>query len=157
MEGNTQRAHGQSDNWTQSFNAINDEIYFKSNALHITGSYKKWSFPNCIDYKMTLSYCIPLFISKDLSKYQRKFMKHAIDQFSIELYPRIFADKLFSMFINSSQIKPLSPLISGVFALAWKLQIRFNQVISPNLVADLSFNTTDVFLSFCIDVILFSC
>ena len=132
-------------------NFINDAIYFISNALHIT------SFPNDMDYNMTLYSFIPIFTNKDLSKYQRKFMKHAIDQFSIELYHRIFAGKIFSMFINSSQIKPLRPLINGVFALAWQLQIRFNQAIFPNFVADLSFNTTDVFLSFYIDVILFSC
>ena len=138
-------------------NFINDAIYFKINAIHITGRYKKWSFPNDMDYNMTLYSFIPIFSNKDLSKYQRKFMKHAIDQFSIELYHRIFADKLFSMFINSFQIKPLRPLINGVFALAWQLQIRFNQAIFPNFVADLFFNTTDVFLSFCIDAILFSC
>ena len=138
-------------------NFINDAIYFKINTIHITGRYKKWSFPNDMDYNMTLYSFIPIFSNKDLSKYQRKFMKHAIDQFSIELYHRIFADKLFSMFINSFQIKPLRPLINGVFALAWQLQIRFNQAIFPNFVADLFFNTTDVFLSFCIDAILFSC
>ena len=48
-------------------------------------------------------------------------MKHAVDQFSIELYRRIFADKVFSMFINSSKTKPLRPLINRVFALAWEL------------------------------------
>ena len=38
-------------------------------------------------------YCLILiFTSKDLGKYERKFMKHAIDQFSIELYRIIFAD-----------------------------------------------------------------
>ena len=99
-------------------NFINDAIYFKINAIHITGRYKKWSFPNDMDHNMTLYSFIPIFSNKDLSKYQRKFMKHAIDQFSIELYHRIFADKLFSMFINSFQIKPLRPLINGVFALA---------------------------------------
>ena len=37
-----------------SCNFINHAIYFKSNALHITGRYKKWSFPNDKDYKVTL-------------------------------------------------------------------------------------------------------
>ena len=86
---------------------INHAIYFKSNAFHITGRYKKWSFPNNKDYNMTLYFFILIFTSKDVSKYEHKFMKHAIDQFSIELYHRIFADKLFSMFINSSKTKPL--------------------------------------------------
>ena len=94
-------------------NFINDAICFKSNALHITGRYKKWSFPNDKDY-MTIHSFILIFTSKDLSKYERKFMKHAIDQFSIELYRRIFADKVFSMFINSSKTKPLRPLINRV-------------------------------------------
>ena len=69
---------------------------------------------------------ILIFTSKDLSKYEHKFMKHDVDQFSIELYCRIFADKVFSMFINSSKRKPLRPRINGVFALAWQLQIRVN-------------------------------
>ena len=97
----------------------------KCSALHITGRYKKWSFPNDKDY-MTLHSFIPIFTSKDLSKCEQKFMKHAIDQFSIELYHRIFAEKLFSMFINSSKTKPLRPLIKRVSALAWELQIRVN-------------------------------
>ena len=70
-----------------------------------------------------------VFTSEDLKKYERKFMKHAIDQFSIELYRRIFADKVFSMFINSSKTKFLRPTninINRVFALAWELQIRVN-------------------------------
>ena len=44
-------------------NFINRAIYFKSNAFHITGRYKKWSFPNDKDYNMTL-----LFFHSDLYK-----------------------------------------------------------------------------------------
>ena len=109
-----------------SCNFINHAIYFKSNALHIKGSYKKWSFLMIRIIRWHFYCLILIFTSKDLSKYERKFMKHAIDQFSIELYHRIFADKLFSMFINSSKTKPLRPLIKRVSALAWELQIRVN-------------------------------
>ena len=58
MEGNTQRANANAitrlnqklqcikNNSYQCNNFINHAIYFKSNVLHITGRYKKWSFPN---------------------------------------------------------------------------------------------------------------
>ena len=44
-------------------NLINHAIYFKSNALHITERYKKWSFLNDKGYIMT-----PLFFYSDLYK-----------------------------------------------------------------------------------------
>ena len=43
---------------------------------------------------------IPIFTSKDLNNYQHKFIKH-IDQFSIDPYCGIIADKLFNSSVNS--------------------------------------------------------
>ena len=98
---------------------------------------------------MTLSYCIPLFTSKDLSKYQRKFMKHAIDQFYIELYRRILAC------LSTVLRKNLSDR-SSTESLQWLGNFRLGSIIRlifPNFIADLFFNTTDFFLFFYINVI----
>ena len=102
---------------------------------------------------------ILIFTSKDWSKYEHKFVKHAIDQFSIELYRRIFADKVFSMFINSSLRQNLLDH-SSTESLHWLGNSRIGSIkrlIFSNFIADFFFNTTAVFWSFYIDVILFSC
>ena len=44
---------------------------------------------------------ILIFTSKDLNNYEHKFIKRTIDQFSIEPYCGIVADKLFNSSVNS--------------------------------------------------------
>ena len=93
---------------------------------------------------------ILIFTSKDLSKYERKFMKHAIDQFSIELYRRIFADKVFSMFINSSLKQNLLDH-SLTESLHWLGNFRLGSIkrlIFPNFIADFFFQYYSCFLVF---------
>ena len=44
---------------------------------------------------------ILIFASKDLNNYEHKFIKRTIDQFSIEPYCGIVADKLFNSSVNN--------------------------------------------------------
>ena len=102
---------------------------------------------------------ILIFTSKDLNKYKHKFIKRTIDQFSIGIYCKIVAGKLFNSSVNSFKTKLLRSFINGVFACNFHNSNigPFKPRTSPNFVADLFFNTTDVFLFFDINVIFVYC
>ena len=98
---------------------------------------------------------ILIFTNKNLNKPKHKFIKRTIHQFFIELSCRIVADKRFNSFVNIFLKNLLRPFINRVFA--WNfVNFKLGSIkpqMSLNFVNDLFFNTTDVFLSFNINVI----
>ena len=129
-------------------NFINHATYFKSTALRITERCGHFLMIRIIIWHF-YSFIL-IFTNKDLSKYERRFMKHAIDQFSIQLYRRIFADKVFSMFINSSLRQNLLDH-SSTESLHWLGNSRLGSIkrlIFPNFIADFFLQYRSCFLVF---------